>query len=776
MSNYRKTMGQAIEEMYPINEDNMDLMRKAAGGAMQKIKMKDGKLQMDSFTASAIMKVYDKVNPANQKKMATMINKGTKDGMMKLQDFAMKQVKSENDPEIEEDVDLDEADDFKPHMMYDPKTGKGYKADTMDDHLRMKKMGYTHDAPKTEEVELDEAKYTRKLMKDKSVVDYVKSQQARNRKKEQGYEHGANWVELAAKTVGMEKMSLSKRKAFDWESEYEAVAKKLGEEVDLDEGKLGDQWQKGAKSVKSGSFELVRGKSGVHDIMKSGKKIGTFSYDDEGDNFVANMKGERGQLVGNDIDTLISNFKEEVDLDEVDRSTYDDRIKKFTGMLKDAEKEKPLDKEWISILKGHIKKTNAAQRRLLGMSEDVGLDEGKMKDLLIKAQELMGPSKNRKEGIQMVAKGLKVSEKEATKLVDEVIKMKMNEEVDLDESNKLPDMRNALMQVRTGEVDLDEAQDGGDFKPHMMYDPKTGKGYKADTMDDHLRMKKMGYNHDAPKTEEVGLDEESLDDFQDFARSYGGGDEIYVVTQGKDSNSQKVIGIEKDPNKAKKIRDGAKGFKARIYGQMKSQQKVLKLKIGDPVSFEDSKNKLSFIEEVDLDEGKMSQLHQYIKDKKSAEEIAKLMKVDVKTIKTLMSSNNPEDVEESAASDARRAMAKDKDFSRKDSADDDDDATDDDVKGASKNIIMQMRKAQSLNGRFPVEFADKKKVKIPAKMAIAVQQKYNAMKKPADKEKFQAKIGKSYKDMLSALKEELQPKKESILERMNRKIKENKDG
>jgi len=650
MSNYRKTMGQAIEEMYPINEDNMDLMRKAAGGAMQKIKMKDGKLQMDSFTASAIMKVYDKVNPANQKKMADMINKGTKDGMMKLQDFAMKQVKSENDPEIEE-------------------------------------------------------------------------------------------------------------------------------EVDLDEGKLGDQWQKGAKSVKSGSFELIRGKSGVHDIMKSGKKIGTFSYDDEGDNFVANMKGERGQLVGNDIDTLISNFKEEVDLDEVDRSTYDDRIKKFTGMLKDAEKEKPLDKEWISILKGHIKKTNAAQRRLLGMSEDVGLDEGKMKDLLIKAQELMGPSKNRKEGIQMVAKGLKVSEKEATKLVDEVIKMKMNEEVDLDESNKLPDMRNALMQVRTGEVDLDEAQDGGDFKPHMMYDPKTGKGYKADTMDDHLKMKKMGYTHDAPKTEEVDLDEDEFGKFQDFARSYGGGDEIYVVTQGKDSNSQKVIGIEKDPNKAKKIRDGAKGFKARIYGQMKSQQKVLKLKIGDPVSFEDSKNKLSFIEEVDLDEGKMSQLHQYIKDKKSAEEIAKLMKVDVKTIKTLMSSNNPEDVEESAASDARRAMSRDKDLGRgKDSADDDDDATDDDVKGASKNIMMQLRKAQSLKGRFDVEFADGKKTKVSANIAMAVQQKYNAQKRPAEKEKFQAKIGKSYKDMLSALKEELQPKKESILERMNRKIKENKDG
>jgi len=47
---------------------------------------------------------------------------------------------------------------------------------------------------------------------------------------------------------------------------------------------------------------------------------------------------------------------------------------------------------------------------------------------------------------------------------------------------------------------------GEAFEPHMMYDPKTGKGYKADTMDDHLRMKKMGYGHEAPK-EESKLDE-----------------------------------------------------------------------------------------------------------------------------------------------------------------------------------------------------------------------------------------------------------------------------
>lgn len=38
----------------------------------------------------------------------------------------------------------DDKKNFKPHMMYDPKTGKGYKANTFEDHLKMKKMGYTH--------------------------------------------------------------------------------------------------------------------------------------------------------------------------------------------------------------------------------------------------------------------------------------------------------------------------------------------------------------------------------------------------------------------------------------------------------------------------------------------------------------------------------------------------------------------------------------------------------------------------------------------------------
>jgi len=38
-----------------------------------------------------------------------------------------------------------------------------------------------------------------------------------------------------------------------------------------------------------------------------------------------------------------------------------------------------------------------------------------------------------------------------------------------------------------------------EFKPHMMYD-KNGKGYKANTYEQHLAMKKKGYGHTKPST------------------------------------------------------------------------------------------------------------------------------------------------------------------------------------------------------------------------------------------------------------------------------------
>ena len=66
---------------------------------------------------------------------------------------------------------------------------------------------------------------------------------------------------------------------------------------------------------------------------------------------------------------------------------------------------------------------------------------------------------------------------------------------------------------------------------------------------------------------------------------------------------------------------------------------------------------------------------------------------------------------------------------------------------------MQMRKSVDLKGNFKVEFEDGKKQKVPLDIARAVSNKYNMIKRPAEKEKFQKAAGKSYKDLLKALKE-----------------------
>ena len=266
-------------------------------------------------------------------------------------------------------------------------------------------------------------------------------------------------------------------------------------------------------------------------------------------------------------------------------------------------------------------------------------------------------------------------------------------------------------------------------------------------------------------------------------------------------------------------------------------------------------------EEIELEEGRMKELHMYIQQGKSAKEIAKLMKLDVKTIKALMSEawelgtneyreylerltpgemyylpsennpnnprtydpNQPIDIDEakfqvktaktkrgrisvkefdnlnaakkylekmkkkghngiisqggkpvkeeaeieeaSARADAKRAMRSDPSMKQNPFLTDVE-ASDEDIKGASKNIIMQMRKAVSLRGTHPVEFLDKKKVKIPVKIAQAVQDKYNSFRKPADKAKFQARVAKSHRDMLLALKENVEVKsfRDSVLD------------
>ena len=95
-----KTFSQKVQEQIGgfarepfLAENNMDVIKSIVKNKSAKdIKMKDGKLKMDAFTASAIAQVYDKVNPTNKKKMEDLAN-GRKADLMKLQALAMKFVK-----------------------------------------------------------------------------------------------------------------------------------------------------------------------------------------------------------------------------------------------------------------------------------------------------------------------------------------------------------------------------------------------------------------------------------------------------------------------------------------------------------------------------------------------------------------------------------------------------------------------------------------------------------------------------------------------------------
>ena len=81
-----------------ITEGAIDTLKKiVANKQNMPVKFQDGSMKIDLFTASAITKVYDAVHDANKAKLERMMQ--TKAGMLRVQDFAMGQIKTE---EVEE--------------------------------------------------------------------------------------------------------------------------------------------------------------------------------------------------------------------------------------------------------------------------------------------------------------------------------------------------------------------------------------------------------------------------------------------------------------------------------------------------------------------------------------------------------------------------------------------------------------------------------------------------------------------------------------------------
>ena len=530
-----------------------------------------------------------------------------------------------------------------------------------------------------EEVELDEkAKYTRKLMKDKSVVDYVKSQQEKNRKRgntpqDGAVYHGSNWVGIAADAIDMNKMSLSKKKAFDWDSEYEAVAKKLGEEVEID--------------------ELVIQARDVRNRLR-GVKFDIKDPDDKDGPFV------------------------------------------ITVAKKDLEKSK-------NAMRTH------------------------------------------------------------------------------------PEYKNKNIKVVSEENEMNESKD--DFEPHMMYDPKTGKGYKADTYEDHIRMQKMGYVHEKPKVDEMiqrvanaisfyeaksstGYELYHKDFSSAMQHAYAFAKKKYGITIDPKEIDDKVATGPKKPSKDKTNKYRLKGDKGTVQIQVanldnkrfelnmykeeldaedepKVKEIIKKLKGASKAhAGQASDLEKAVKEELKLDEAKYEYDGKVVKiSKKEFRKVHKdyknstkgkerMMILDPKTQGSIsvpvqfeeVELDEVDEVDESVqsvanaisfseakrmspAARARRDALRDIGGRGKDD-EDEVKATDADREKADRNIINKLKKAADVRGNYEIKFDKGPSKKIPFKLLTLVLKKLDRMK-PADKLKFQKQAEKSYADFLKAVKD-----------------------
>ena len=87
-----------------------------------------------------------------------------------------------------------------------------------------------------------------------------------------------------------------------------------------------------------------------------------------------------------------------------------------------------------------------------------------------------------------------------------------------------------------------------------------------------------------------------------------------------------------------------------------------------------------------------------------------------------------------------------------DPADFDIKATSKDKEQADQNILIQLQKVISLRGQKPVEFGDGKKQKVHPNVASAALSMHRKLRRTDEKDAFQRKIGKSYRDLLNAVK------------------------
>ena len=90
---FRKSVKESMDDFGNeyLLEANVDILRKIVKDKQNMpVKMKDGKMKVDLFTASAITQALDKVRPDTRKKMEDIINNGGKAQFLRLVNVVFK--------------------------------------------------------------------------------------------------------------------------------------------------------------------------------------------------------------------------------------------------------------------------------------------------------------------------------------------------------------------------------------------------------------------------------------------------------------------------------------------------------------------------------------------------------------------------------------------------------------------------------------------------------------------------------------------------------------
>ena len=140
--------------------------------------------------------------------------------------------------------------------------------------------------------------------------------------------------------------------------------------------------------------------------------------------------------------------------------------------------------------------------------------------------------------------------------------------------------RTSVQQKKYQTEDLEECKSEEDFKPHMMYDPKTGKGVKAETYEDHVKLDKKGYVHEKPDVKEEQLDEYGSEFARPAEKSPQATAQIKAKMKAKNKLRPKGVQEEEELEENRAAFSGA-ADRNKLLGKLQKAGKTAS-EIGDP--------------------------------------------------------------------------------------------------------------------------------------------------------------------------------------------------